>query len=261
MTPDLARILDAIAASPGDGYSARPVPGSSVHFVGRDARGTPVQLLGSRDAPHGLSAPIRLKGIEVQFAIPCRLTLPDRQTAERRLSVVACVASEPEIQRYFLQVGGALLRLVGTDPSFTQVTGVVRRLIDLFQRLLRPAAREVLGLYGELLIIAWSASAHEALQAWRSAPEARFDFALDDLRLDVKASAGRVRAHRFALEQCRPAPGTVGVVASLLIEAGAGASLGDLVGRIESRLTDAPALQMKLYDTVGFCRNKAVLAT
>lgn len=250
MTQDLARLVDAVGPGPEGGYSARPVPGSAIHFAGRDGRGAPVLLLGSRDAPHGLTAPIRLKGIEVQFATPCRLNLPDGRVDERRLSVVGCAATEPEIQRYFLQVCGAILQLVGSNPSFTQVTGAVRRMIDLFQRLLRPAVRDVLGLYGELLLIAWSTSAHDALRAWRSAPEARFDFALDDLRLDVKASTGRVRTHHFALEQCRSAPSTIGVIASLLIEPGTGASISDLVGRIQSRLAGEPDLQMKLHDTV-----------
>lgn len=251
MTLNLARIVDTTGTGPEGGYSARPVPGSAVHFVGRDAHEAPVLLLGSRDAPHGLSAPIRLKGVEVQFAAPCRLTLPDGQLAERRLSVVSCVATEPQLQRYFLQICEAILCLVGPDPSFTQVTGAVRRVIDLFQRLLRPPTREIFGLYGELLFIAWSANTHDALRAWRSAPEARYDFALDDLRLDVKASASRVRVHHFSLDQCRPAPGTLGVICSLLIEPGAGLSLGELVTRIESRVADAPDLQMKLHETVA----------
>jgi hypothetical protein len=167
------------------------------------------------------------------------------------MSVVSCIANEAEIQRYFLQICEAILCLVGPDPSFTQVTGAVRRVIDLFQRLLRPAAREVIGLYGELLLIAWSANAHDAIRAWRSAAEARYDFALDDLRLDVKASTSRVRAHHFSLDQCRPAPGTLGVIYSLLIEPGAGVSLGELVTRIETRVADTPDLQMKLHETVA----------
>lgn len=93
------------------------------------------------------------------------------------------MAEEPEVQRYFLQIAETILRLVGADPSYTQVTGAVRRMIDLFQRLLRPPAKEILGLYGELLVIAWSVNAHDAIMAWRNVSEARFDFALDDLRM------------------------------------------------------------------------------
>lgn len=251
MILDLARIISTISASASDGYAARPIPGSSVHFVGRDISALPVLLLGSRDAPHSLNTPIRLKGIEVQFATPCRIALPDGQIVEHRLSVVRCVAEEPEVQRYFLQIAETILRIVGVDPSYTQVTGAVRRMIDLFQQLLRPPAKEILGLYGELLVIAWSANANDAIRAWHNVSEARFDFALDDLRMDVKTSSGRVRAHRFSLDQCRPPPATTGVIASLLVERGSGASLGDLVEFIEARVTDAPALQMKVHEIVA----------
>lgn len=251
MTLDLARLASTIGPASSGGYAARCIPGSNVHFIGRDVDGMPVLLLGSRDASHSLNTPIRLKGIEVQFATSCRLALSDGRSTENRLSVVRCLAPEPELQRYFLQIAEAILNLVGLDPSYTQVTGAVRRMIDLFQRLLRPPAREVLGLYGELLVIGWSANAYDALRAWRSAAEARFDFAMEDFRMDVKTASGRMRVHRFSLDQCRAPPGTVGVVASLLVEPGAGATLGDLVTRIERRVSDEPILQMKLHDTVA----------
>lgn len=248
---DLASLLDTIGRATGPGYAARSIPGSTLHFIGRDTEGFPVLMLGSRDTPHGLAPAMRLQAVEVQFAVLCQVSLPDGQRGEHKLSVMRCLSSDSELQRYFLKVAEAIVQLVGAAPAFTQVTGAVRRVVELFQRLSRPPTREIIGLYGELLIIAWSANAPDAMRAWRGDPTARFDFSIDDTRIDVKTSGRRVRAHNFSLDQCRPPPGTIGVFASIMVEPGTGASLGDLLLKIEARLSGDANLVMKLHDLVS----------
>jgi len=248
---NLAGLLDTIGKATGPGYAARAIPGSLLHFVGRDAEGFPVLMLGSRDTPHGLTPAIRLQAVEVQFAVLCQVSLPEGQRGEHRLSVVRCISTDSELQRYFLKVVEAIVHLVGASPTFTQVTGAMRRVVELFQRLTRPPTREVIGLYGELLLILWSASATDSLRAWRSDSTARFDFSSDEVRIDAKVSGRRVRTHSFSLDQCQPPPGTTGLIASILLEPGAGASIGDLLQKIEVRLSGGLSLVMKLHDLVA----------
>ena len=248
---DLTSLLDTIGPAAGRGYAARSIPGSTHHFIGRDAEGFPVLMLGSRDTPHSLTPAIRLQAVEVQFAVLCQISLPDGQCGDHRLSVVRCLSSDFELQRYFLKVSEAIVKLVGAAPTFTQVTGAVRRVVELFQRLSRPATREVIGIYGELLLILWSASAADSVVAWRGDPSARFDFSIDETRIDVKTSARRVRTHSFSLDQCRPPPGTVGLIASIVVEPGAGASISEILRKIEVRLSGDPSLVMKLHELVS----------
>ena len=128
----------------------------------------------------------------------------------------------------------------------------VRRLVDLFQRLERPSSRSVTGLFGELYAIHASTSPATAVDAWHSAIDDRFDFSIGDVRLEVKASSTRQRAHSFSLEQCTPPPATLGILLSLFVEtSGGGLSLLELVERIERHLDGNLDLILKLQETVA----------
>ena len=144
-----------------------------------------------------------------------------------------------------------IVRILGAQPTLQQVVDAVRHLVDLFQRLARPSTRSVFGLFGELYVIHVSASPTTATEAWRSASDDRFDFSINDIRLEVKASSTRQRAHNFSLEQCTPLPATLGILVSLFVEtSGGGLSLLELVQRIERQLDSRVDLILKLQETV-----------
>jgi hypothetical protein len=248
---DLLSLVETVSPVSGGAFAARQIPGYPLHFTGRDCDGFPVLLLGSRDVARSVTPPIRLMALQVQFAVPCEIALPNGRREKLQLSVVCCRSADPELQHYFLKVAESIVRLVGSSPATTQVTGALRRIVQLFQKLEHPPSRELLGLYGELLIIMWSHCAADAVSAWRNDSTARFDFSRDEIRIDVKTCGRRVRSHMFSLDQCRPPPGTVGIFASLLIEPGAGLALLDIVRAIEARIVEDADLTMKLHDLVA----------
>ncbi len=145
-----------------------------------------------------------------------------------------------------------ILCIIGASPSLQEVVEAVRRLVDLFQRLSSPARRSVIGLFGELYVIYTANSPAAAVEAWRSTTDDRFDFSVDGVRLEIKASSTRQRAHDFSLEQCSPPPNTTGVLISLFVEtSGGGISLLDLIERIEEQLGGDADLLLKLQETVA----------
>jgi hypothetical protein len=127
----------------------------------------------------------------------------------------------------------------------------------------KPPTRPVNGLFGELFLIWRSGNPIRALAAWRMDETARFDFADGDIRLDVKATSGRVRAHTFSYEQCNSPPGTIAIVASLFVERSpGGVTLRSLIDQIEGRITAKIGLVFKLHDvitaTLGMNLNEAL---
>ena len=255
MRASLSGILASISATVmprlGDDlrYHVRPIPGTPAHFFGRDNGGLPCLLLSARDV--FAKAPIRLAGIEVRFAVPSRVVLSDGKEAQETLTAVICTSQDPIVQGYFVHVCEIIVRVVGAHPTLQQVIDAVRHLVDLFQRLARPSSRSVFGLFGELYVIHISASPITAVKAWRSAGDDRFDFSFNDIRLEVKASSTRQRAHNFSLEQCTPPPATLGILVSLFVEtSGGGVSLLELVQRIELQLDGCIDLILKLQETV-----------
>jgi len=256
----LAQVPEASGDEPPGTFRVQAIPSAPKHYIGRNAAGQPCILLGS--ASDRMQAPVRLAAIEARFGVACRISPAGGQTREEVLTVVTCTAPELQVQDYFLHICETIVRIVGPAPTQGQVVEVVQRLIDLFQRLTRPSSRSVLGLIGELYVIARSRDAAQAVRAWRSADDDRFDFALEDLRLEVKASSERTRIHYLSAEQCRPPPGTVGVLASLFVEStGGGMSVQELVRAIEGRLAASNDLVLKLQETVAETLGQALPVT
>jgi hypothetical protein len=253
MSLNLAETL-AVLEARGDNISAgqfkaTQIPGFAAHYVASDASGLPSILLGALPVP--MYAPIRLSGFEARFAVPCRISIGS-QSKHETLTVVACLASDRESQDYFLHLCETIIRIVGQVPSLAQVVDAVHRLVALFKHLSHPATRSVTGLIGELYAISQSAEPAAAVQAWRTADQDRFDFALDDLRLEVKATSDRTRAHHFSTEQCSPPSGILGMAISIFIEAtGGGLSLLELIRQIENRLGGNDDLILKLQYSVA----------
>lgn len=255
MRVNLTTILSGIPA-PAQGrdgslrYQVRELAYQSKHFVGRDSQGQPCLLLGSNETT--IQAPIRLAALEVRFSIPCRIATSNGVERTETLTTIVCTARDDETRSYFAHIAETIIDIVGPSPSIYSITSSVRRLVELFQRLSRPATRAVTGLFGELYAIHRGRSPKIAVQAWRSAVDDRFDFSIDDVRLEVKASSERVRAHSFSLEQCNPPNGTVGVLLSLFVESsGGGLSIQELIERIERQLDGDADLILRLQTTVA----------
>ncbi len=248
---ELLASVESLARSTGEGsFRVRSIPGYERHYVGRNSTGQPSLLLGS--PPGAFQAPVRLALLEARFGNLHRIHPMDGQEREELLSVITCTSHDTQAQAYFLHVCETILRIVGPTPSLHAIVQVVQRLIELFRRLSRPAARSLNGLLGELFLIAKSRDVRASAAAWRSADIDRFDFSAGNVRLDVKTSGGRVRIHNLSFEQCQPPAETVGLLASLFVEgSGGGQSLRELVATIETALSGDDDLILKVQETVA----------
>ena len=174
-------------------------------------------MFASADCKLRSSAAHRTRWSINQSSLPCLVDDGLGQDRQEALTVVVGKSFDPQLQRYFIYVCETMLRIVGNNPTFAQVTQAMQRLIDLFRKLALPSTRSVAGLVGELSIILRSRNAVVAAEAWRSEADNRFDFAYADARL-VKATSMRRQIHNLSLEQCGPPEGTRGLLVSVFIE-------------------------------------------
>ena len=247
----LAELLASIdgSAAEGGAFDVRQLPDSS-HYIGRNANGYPTLLVGSERG--GFHAPVRLALIEARFGAECEIRPPDSGSRREYLTTITCTSPDAQAQAYFVHVCETILRILGPLPTLPSVIEVVERLIELFRRLAKPPVRSLTGLIGELCVIAWSRDICSAMEAWRSSDGDRFDLSTADTRLDVKAASDRRRTHHLSAEQCQPPAGTVGVLASVFVEAsGGGQSVQELIREIENRLHGRQDLALKLQQTVA----------
>jgi hypothetical protein len=253
VTTDLAAILRQLeppARLEGElRYRVRPVPDTG-HYFGRDSQSRPCLLLDSRD--HSRRTPIRLALLEVQFAVPFRILDDDGSERTQTLTSIICRTTDDVVAGYFAHVAQAIVTIVGRSPTSNEVAQAVQRLTELFQNLSRPTGRSVLGLFAELLAIHVSGDPRVALSAWRSTVDDRYDFSVDNVRLEVKSTSDRIRAHYFSREQCMPPDGTVALLLSVFVErSGGGLSVGELIERIERQLAGDAELMFRLHATVA----------
>lgn len=230
-------------------YRVRQIEGSQ-HFIGVDSTGHAALLIHSSQRTS--RAPIRLARLDVQFSLPCRLLENDREEKQDVFTAVTCRSSEATLIKHFCHAAEMLIKVLGTQPSDHKVYECVTRLTELFQNLSRGAGGTAVGLFGELLVIHLSSDPKASVRAWRSNTDDRYDFSVDDFRLEVKTAGNRHRSHHFSREQCMPPDGTVALVASVLAEAsGGGLALRELVEQIEPQLESDAELILKLHINVA----------
>jgi hypothetical protein len=231
-------------------YSVTAIPNFPRHYIGRDHQGRVCVLLGSVDT--ATRAPVRLAGLDVQYALTCAVRIRNGADSLFNLTVVTCTGYGDDVERYFLHILGTLIKIVGEAPTLLEVAESVTQLAGIFQRLTLAARASVAGVIGELVLVASSADAVAAVAAWRTDPDERYDFVLGKLRLEVKSSLTRRRVHGFSFEQCNFPIGCRGIVASTFVERSAGGlSLEGLIGLIGQKLMTAPDSVLKLEKTLA----------
>lgn len=253
MTERFSQLLGRLAAPAGGGFNVLQLPGLAGYYAGRDCEGGATLLIRATGASR--TVPLVLAGLAASFDVPCRIQEPGGAERVERLTSVTCRSREPAIEAYFAGVVEIMIPMLGPLPSADAVSDALSDLADLFQKLRSTPRRSVTGLVGELMVIRAARDPIGAVWAWRADPDERFDFAAGSLRLEAKASGTRARLHSLSLEQANPAPGSVGYLASVLVEQMAGGtSLSNLIDAIAASLAIPRAtmrLQTIVADTLG----------
>ena len=233
-------------------YAIKPVPGRQDCYIGKDSDAHACFLVATVDRNNERFSPRRYKDLDVQYGLLCNLEKVDGISTEERLTVIRCRTSDEDTIRYFLSACNTILSVLGDEPTQKVIDLTVRRLASIFQKMQKPPTKTVNGLFGELYLIYRSASPIESLAAWRSDDAARFDFVAENIRLDVKVTERRMRAHVFSYEQCNPPAGTVAIAASMFVERSpGGVSLLKLVDGIVSQVASDANLIFKLHEVMA----------
>lgn len=254
MSGPFSTLLSGLSAPSSAGsFHVLQLPGSASYYAGRDSSGAATLLIAASGT--GRTVPLKLAGIEARFGMSCRVAEPGGSERTEFLTAVLCLSREPGVEEYFARVVDLLVGLLGPAPAVSAVAASINELVELFQKLRRPSRKPIIGLVGELLVIACAADAAAAVAAWRRDPDERYDFAVGDLRVESKTSSSRQRVHFVSAEQTDPPAGVVGLLASAFVEqSGGGASLEEFLTLIEGKLSghgEVLRLRSIVADTLG----------
>jgi hypothetical protein len=236
---ELFQSIEPIATSDSENrFSTILIPGYEPHRLGKDAQGRPLLLISILNVrSQNQRTPIVLEHLRVQYNLNCRVSRPDGTFEEGVFTVVHCTGEDVTLQNYFLKVMSTIVVSLGDRPTQSDVAHAINQLIELFRAMTKMPRKSVQGLWAELFLISQARQPAILVDAWHTVVEDRYDFAMDDQRIEVKSFSGNVRLHHFSLEQLHPPGGVKALVASVSVESSqAGISIADLRGKIQTRL-------------------------
>ena len=189
--------------------------------------------------------------------LPGQTTLPTFETKVLRFDPwcdAVAIGLELHLEKvavlrcHFDRTNAALLQIVG--GVFTSLIDLELRIGDAGQAIL--VMREIfsegfeisqdrnvlLGLIGELSILAVAPNTELALKAWHGDDEDRYDFSWDSYRLEVKSTTSTVREHQFTSRQLPALHGIDVWVASVQIaEVEIGTTIAELFEQLAESLS------------------------
>ena len=236
---ELFQSFDSITATnDGDRFTASPIPDYQPHRLGKDALGRPLLLISIFNIrSQSQYTPVVLEHLRVQYNLNCRISRPDGTFEEGIFTVVRCTGEDVTLQDYFLRVMSTIVISLGDQPTQSDVAHAINQLIELFRAMAKVPRKSVQGLWAELFLISQARQPDILVDAWHTVVEDRYDFAMDDQRIEVKSFSGDIRLHHFSLEQLHPPEGLKALVASVSVKSSqAGVSISDLRGKIQTRL-------------------------
>src|SRR5690606_34102020 len=141
---------------------------------------------------------IALEHLNISFDVSCRITKTDGTTEESVYTVIRCVGEDRLLHAYFLRILRLLIDLLPHFPKKADVSHAVSILIELFRSISTSPRKSLQGLWAELLVIDHAIHPEILIEAWHTTPYDRFDFTLENERLEVKSTSQRIRQHHFS---------------------------------------------------------------
>lgn len=138
----------------------------------------------------------------------------------------------------FGAMSGLLLATLSARPTNAELLELVNSFLALFAPNL-PVSRDTLvGLWGELWLISVANDRARLVRAWHVEPGGRFDFSLEDFRIEVKTTESASRTHTFALTQLEVQEKTTWIASVQVVADPSGMSILDLLSNLMDGLED-----------------------
>lgn len=151
----------------------------------------------------------------------------------RRFAVVALRRGHEDLASSFAVVAATLLGTLPITPTADDVIKFLDSIVELVTPKRIASAGTVVGLWGELYLIASSAKTEIFAASWHSSSGDRFDFSFPHARLEVKTTVRQGRVHEFGLEQLDIGDVKPTWIASLTtVNDSNGQTVIDLLGRL-----------------------------
>ncbi|WP_207797848.1 PD-(D/E)XK motif protein [Flavobacterium piscis] len=232
--------------------SVESVPFSGNHKIGASTDGYPLFFIKCDNLTNSID--INLELISVLFSQECSIRENENNSSEI-FTIVLLKTLNKDLQQYFTDVFSIILQQIDSIPTERDLYREVRKVIELFSSITKPAVKSLQGLWGELLVIEKSLDPEYLINSWHISPFDKFDFNDGKDKLEIKSTTKSKRIHRFSIEQLNNNPSSNLLIGSVfVIETGMGISILNIRDMIVAKITNINVqLRMNeiIYKTVG----------
>jgi hypothetical protein len=216
----------------GGGFYVAPIPRYPVFQIGS----APGSILFVINDSNLLTREFSGEILRVRTGLQCALKA-EGESKVRKIALIELLATEGKLVSAFLSVIAAML-LRSTESKEFSIEEFVDSLIDIFSKTKSATLEDAQGLFGELVAISVATDKFIVLNGWRNFSEDRFDFSIENQRVEVKTTTG-LRKHHFSHEQLSPPSGISVFVCSIQTNSSEdGMTVGGLLEKIIENISD-----------------------
>ena len=204
------------------------------HRIAKNINNEAVILFDVKNQNRGLEAP-NTKNLILKFNQNC--SIKEGSTLQKKsFTTLRCKFSDEERLVLFFNIIKNLLKYLPNKPSDDEIINKLIEIIELFSEF--GSKKDVIGLWGEVLIIYLAKDKEEIIKAWHPKSSSRYDFMHFNEILEVKTSTDD-RKHTFSYNQLRGANKNK-IIASILIrnEGGIKKSINQMKKEIFKEVSD-----------------------
>ena len=195
MLEEIFKKLETPTEKKEDIYKTQLILGK-YHRLGKNYNGLPSILINTKKNNESV-APYKGMSIRLRFNINCKI---HEENEKQNYTILSCISKDEQIIKIFLDICQTTISQLGKEPTPKEISEKTQMLIDLFKEMPNKLS-SIVGLWGELFLIASSRNIAKSLEAWHQHAEDKYDFFDNNEALEVKCTSKTDRKHTFKHDQ------------------------------------------------------------
>ena len=195
MLEEIFKKLETPTEKKEDIYKTQLILGK-YHRLGKNYNGLPSILINTKKNNESV-APYKGMSIRLRFNINCKI---HEENEKQNYTILSCISKDEQIIKIFLDICQTTISQLGKEPTPKEISEKTQMLIDLFKEMPNKLS-SIVGLWGELFLIASSRNIPKSLEAWHQHAEDKYDFFDNNEALEVKCTSKTDRKHTFKHDQ------------------------------------------------------------
>ena len=195
MLEEIFKKLETPSEKQEDIYKTELILGK-YHRLGKNYKGQPSILINTKKNNESV-APYKGMSIRLRFNINCKI---HEENEKQNYTILSCISNDEQIIKIFLDICQTTISQLGKEPTPKEISEKTQMLIDLFKEMPNKLS-SIVGLWGELFLIASSKNITKCLEAWHQHAEDKYDFYDNNEALEVKCTTQTDRKHKFKHDQ------------------------------------------------------------